>query len=155
MPTDKLSMIPMPRTIDMRYLEGTVGYTIRRAQMAVFQSIYECFGDQAVTLVQFSVMAVAEDNPGVTQSELAEALAVERPRMVPILNRLEELGLAQRLVSQKDKRNRRIVLTSKGKSLLVELKRRFAIHEKQLDAQLGRRKSLVLNDLRTLSQLQS
>lgn len=143
------------REIDMRYLEGTVGYTIRRAQMAVFQSIYECFGDRAITLVQFSVMAVAADNPGVTQSELAEVLAVERPRMVPIINRLEELGLAERIVSEEDKRNRRIALTPKGKSQLTELKRRFAIHEKQLAAQLGKDKVSLLRDLRRLSGLRS
>jgi DNA-binding MarR family transcriptional regulator len=151
----KSSAARTPRTIDMRYLEGTVGYTIRRAQMAVFQSIYGCFSDQAVTLVQFSVLAVAADNPGVTQSELAEVLAVERPRMVPILNRLEALGLAQRLVSETDKRNRRIVLTPQGKTLLIELKRRFAIHEKQLDQALGKRKAGLLKDLRALSSVGS
>ncbi|MFN5882565.1 MAG: MarR family winged helix-turn-helix transcriptional regulator [Burkholderiales bacterium] len=143
------------RSIDMRYLEGTVGYTIRRAQMAVFQNIYECFGERSITLVQFSVLAVAADNPGVTQSELAEVLAVERPRMVPIINKLEELGLAQRIVSEQDKRNRKIALTPKGKSLLIELKQRFAIHEKQLDAQLGKRKADLLGNLQALSQLGS
>jgi hypothetical protein len=30
-------------------------------QIAVFQNIYRAFGDQAVTLVQFSMMAVAAD----------------------------------------------------------------------------------------------
>ena len=155
MSIEKQSAVRAPRIIDMRYLEGTVGYSIRRAQMAVFQSIYACFGDQAVTLVQFSVLAVAADNPGVTQSELAEVLAVERPRMVPILNRLEALGLAQRLVSETDKRNRQIVLTPQGKSLLNELKRRFAAHEKQLDQALGKRKAGLLKDLRELSSLGS
>ena len=155
MSIEKQSAAREPRIIDMRYLEGTVGYSIRRAQMAVFQSIYACFGDQAVTLVQFSVLAVAADNPGVTQSELAEVLAVERPRMVPILNRLEALGLAQRLVSETDKRNRQIVLTPQGKSLLNELKRRFAAHEKQLDQALGKRKAGLLKDLRELSSLGS
>ena len=72
----------------MRYLEGTIGYTIRRAQMAVFHDIYREFQDVGIgiTLTQFSVMAVAADNPEVTQTELAEVLAVERPRIVPILN---------------------------------------------------------------------
>jgi DNA-binding MarR family transcriptional regulator len=141
------------RPINMNYLEGTIGYTIRRAQMAVFQNIYACFDDHAVTLVQFSVMAVAADNPGVTQSELAEVLAVERPRMVPILNRLEALGYAQRLVCEDDKRNRQIVLTQQGKALLAELKLRFVAHEKQLDAVLGKRTSGLLKDLQSLSRL--
>jgi DNA-binding MarR family transcriptional regulator len=153
MPTDKPLALRMKRPIDMSYLENTVGYSIRRAQMAVFQSIYEAFDDKAVTLVQFSVLAVAADNPGVTQSELAEVLAVERPRMVPILNRLDELGLAQRLVCEQDKRNRRIVLTQAGANLLRELKQRFAAHEQELETLLGKRKSGLLDNLHRLSGL--
>ena len=144
---------PTSRPIDMSYLESTVGYSIRRAQMAVFQHIYQSFDDKALTLVQFSVMAVAADNPGVTQSELAQVLAVERPRIVPILNRLEELGFAKRVVSEHDKRNRQIVLTALGTARLRELKRRFATHEKQLDQILGKRKASLLDALRQLSQV--
>jgi enoyl-CoA hydratase len=107
----------------MRYLEGTIGYTIRRAQMAVFQDIYREFQTVGIriTLTQFSVMAVAADNPEVTQAELAEVLAVERPRIVPILNQLERMGLARRLVCDIDRRNRRIVLTAEGKHFSVGL----------------------------------
>ena len=142
---------PAKRPIDMRYLESTVGYSIRRAQMAVFQQIYQCFDDKALTLVQFSVMAVAADNPGVTQSELAQVLAVERPRIVPILDQLEELGLAKRMVSEHDKRNRQIVLTPAGAARLRELKRRFASHERELDDLLGNGKAGLLEALHRLS----
>ena len=136
----------------MSYLEGTIGYSIRRAQMTVFHSIYEAFDDRQVTLVQFSVMAVTADNPEITQSQLAEVLAVERPRIVPVLNALEERGLAQRLVCEADKRNRRIVLTAKGQAFLADLKARFAKHERQLDALLGGEKTQLLRTLHRLSE---
>ncbi len=142
------------RAIDMRYLERTVGYSIRRAQMAVFQDIYASFGDKAVTLVQFSVMAVAADNPGITQWALAEVLAVERPRMVPVLNQLEALGLAQRQVCEHDRRSRRIVLTAAGRKRLTELKRRFAEHEVRLERQLGEPSSALLETLHRLVGLE-
>ena len=80
------------RPVDMGYLEGTIGYTIRRAQLAVFQDIYREFGDTRITLTQFSVMAVAADNPEVTQAELAEVLAVERPRIVPSSTRWKRVA---------------------------------------------------------------
>ncbi|MEY4863503.1 MAG: hypothetical protein RLZ51_1598 [Pseudomonadota bacterium] len=140
-------------SLNMRYLEGTVGYSIRRAQMAVFQDIYASFGDKAVTLVQFSVMAVAADNPGVTQWALAEVLAVERPRMVPVLNQLEALGLVQRKVCEHDRRSRRIELTAAGKKRLLELKRRFAAHEAQLEKRLGGPTSALLETLHRLGGL--
>ena len=151
--TDKKPKARAARAIDMSYLEATIGYSIRRAQMAVFQSIYKAFDDQAVTLVQFSAMAVTADNPEITQAELAEVLAVERPRIVPVLNKLEELGLAQRLVCDADKRNRRIVLTDKGHKLLAELKRRFAAHERQLDVLMGSDKARLLRMLHRLNSL--
>ncbi len=137
----------------MGYLEGTIGYTIRRAQMAVFADIYREFGDKGITLTQFSVMAVAADNPEITQSELAEMLAVERPRIVPILNALEERDLATRLVCEVDRRNRRIVLTPAGSRLLHDLKGRFAKHEARLLRLLGTRKAELLATLRKLGGL--
>jgi DNA-binding MarR family transcriptional regulator len=93
----------------------------------------------------------ASGRPGVTQSELAQVLAVERPRIVPILNRLEKLGFAKRVVSEDDKRNRQIVLTASGAARLRELKRRFAAHERELDELLGKRKAGLLNALHRLS----
>jgi DNA-binding MarR family transcriptional regulator len=78
-------------------------------------------------------------------------LAVERPRIVPILNRLEELGFAKRVVSEDDKRNRQIVLTASGAARLRELKRRFAAHERELDELLGKRKAGLLDALHRLS----
>ena len=131
----------------MRYLEGTIGYTIRRAQLAVFQDIYREFDDTGITLTQFSVMAVAADNPEVTQAELAEVLAVERPRIVPVLNALEARGLAKRRICDLDRRSRRIALTADGLNLLQELKRRFARHEARLEQLLGTGKGTLLSTL--------
>lgn len=116
-------------SLDLSYLESTIGYSIRRAQLAVFQDIYENFGELAITAVQFSVLAVLSDNPGTNQAELAAALGVERPRMVPILDVLEKRGLAIRKPAPDDRRHRLLFLTPSGDALLEELKRRFARHQ--------------------------
>lgn len=139
--------------LNFSYLEGTVGYSIRRAQIAVFQDILACFDDKSITLVQFSVLAVLEDNPEITQTELAEALAVERPRIVPIINALEERGLAKRTIREDDKRNRRLMLTPRGQALLKQLKERFAKHERRLVEVLGGTTSKLLLTLHALTRL--
>lgn len=139
--------------LNLSYLEGTVGYSIRRAQIAVFQDILACFDDKSITLVQFSVLAVLEDNPEITQTELAEALAVERPRIVPIINALEERGLAKRTIREDDKRNRRLMLTPRGQALLKQLKERFAKHERRLVEVLGGTTSKLLLTLHALTRL--
>ncbi|MGH8758139.1 MAG: MarR family winged helix-turn-helix transcriptional regulator [Burkholderiales bacterium] len=139
--------------LNLSYLEGTVGYSIRRAQIAVFRDIFACFDDKSITLVQFSVLAVLEDNPEITQTELAEALAVERPRIVPIINALEERGLAKRTIREDDKRNRRLMLTPRGQALLKQLKERFAKHERRLVEVLGGTTSKLLLTLHALTRL--
>lgn len=121
-----------PTTTDMTYLESTIGYAIRRAQIAVFQDIYRSFGEHHVTAVEFSVLAVVADNPGINQADLALALNVERPRMVPIINKLEQRGLATRAVFADDGRVRLIQLTKPGHQLLSILKERFAEHQARM-----------------------
>lgn len=125
--------------LDLSYLEGTIGYSIRRAQMAVFQDIFESFGELAVTTVQFSVLAVVADNPGTNQADLALALGVERPRIVPILDSLEARKLATRKPSPNDRRHRLLYLTDDGHALLGELKKRFAVHQDRMLDRLGER----------------
>lgn len=120
------------KTLDMSYLESTVGFAIRRAQMAVFADIFRAFEGTGITIVQFSVLATVADNPGLSQADLALALSVERPRMVPIIDALEQRGLAIRIPSQADARFRDIALTAKGQKVLRELKQRFAKHQTKL-----------------------
>ncbi|MDP2119193.1 MAG: MarR family transcriptional regulator [Hoeflea sp.] len=123
--------------LDVSYLEGTIGYSIRRAEMTVFQDIYRAFDKMNVTTAQFSVMAVVADNPGANQADLAAALGVERPRMVPLIDALEARGWATRTPDPTDRRNRHIFLTEAGAEALAELKRRFAKHQKNMLKRLG------------------
>jgi DNA-binding MarR family transcriptional regulator len=137
--------------LDLTYLEGTIGYTIRRAQLVIFKDIYGAFGDKGISTAQFSVLAVAADNPGVTQAELAVALGVERPRIVPLIDFLESQGLAVRVSSTTDGRQRQIHLTKKGERLLADLKRRFAEHQQRLFDALGPHEATAL--LRSLRRV--
>lgn len=118
--------------IDMSYLESTIGYAIRRAQLAVFADIYRSFGKDGLTVAKFSVLAVVADNPGINQAMLAEALDVERPRMVPLLNDLEKSGFVSRQANPNDRRNKSLKLTDAGCLVLDDHKRRFAEHEARL-----------------------
>ncbi|WP_439614142.1 MarR family winged helix-turn-helix transcriptional regulator [Reyranella sp.] len=123
--------------LDLSYLEGTIGYAIRRAQLLIFADIYRVFGEDAVTTAQFSVLAVVADNPGANQADLALALGVERPRMVPLIDALEERGLLVRIPSVVDRRHRHIQLTTEGERLLSKLKQRFSAHQQRLIDVLG------------------
>ncbi len=124
----------------LSYLESTMGYVMKRAQMELNRSIYECLGDTELTLVQFSVLSIAQENPGIAQSELAQVLGVERPRLVPIVDRLEELKLAQRRKNPEDQRGRMIYLTTEGQSRINQLKAKFDRHQEWLKQGIGEAK---------------
>jgi DNA-binding MarR family transcriptional regulator len=146
------SRVGAPGTVDMSYLEGAIGYAIRRAQIAIFEDIFRAFGEHKVTTAQFSVLAVVADNPGINQADLALALGVERPRMVPIINELQKNGLATRVVDDQDGRTRRIHLTRSGRKLLETLKARFAEHQRRMLKRLGADSpERILSDLRKLA----
>jgi DNA-binding MarR family transcriptional regulator len=141
--------------MDISYLRGTIGYAMRRAQLAVFQDIYRAFGQLTVTTAEFSVLAVVADNPGANQADLADALGVERPRMVPLIDALERRGLATRVASASDRRQRQIHLTDKGRRLLAELKRRFARHQQRMVDRVGAaRAKALLHDLWRLADVE-
>jgi MarR family transcriptional regulator for hemolysin len=48
---------------------------------------------------------------GATQSELAEAMDVEQPTMVRLIDGLEKIGLLERQAVANDRRSKRVVLT--------------------------------------------
>lgn len=138
--------------LNNHYLEGTIGYAIRRAQIAVFSDLYRTIGELSVTPTQFSVLSLVADNPGMTQAAIAAALGVERPRIVPVIDALEARGVATRVTSAADRRAREIHLTREGRALLRELKRRFATHQARMVARLQGDPEIFLGELWRLAR---
>jgi DNA-binding MarR family transcriptional regulator len=133
-----------PAVSDMSYLEGAIGYAIHRARLSVMEDIYRAFSDYHITPTEFLILVIVSDNPGVSQADLAVALDVERPRMVPTLNKLERRGLATRTVCAGDGRVRRILLTKQGHHLVQVLKKRFVEHQKRILARLNSEESRTI-----------
>jgi len=125
------------RAVQLAPLDRTVGFLLKRAQIAVSRDIHRIFAELDITAVQFSALTVVANNPGIAQHELAAALEVERPRMVPVLDKLVVRGLAVRRQNEQDRRGRRIHLTETGAELLAELHRRYATLEQRLATVLG------------------
>jgi DNA-binding MarR family transcriptional regulator len=123
--------------VEMIGLDGSVGFLLKRAQLAVSRDIHRVFEHDDITAVQFSALLVIRNNPGIGQGDLAGALEVERPRMVPVLDTLERRGLAARRRDPRDARSRRIHLTSAGEAMLDELQHRFSALEQELAEALG------------------
>ncbi|HGA2316220.1 TPA: MarR family winged helix-turn-helix transcriptional regulator [Pseudomonas putida] len=103
-------------------LEDLIGYALRRAQLKLFQNLIARLSAYDLRPAQFSALAIIEQNPGLMQADLARALAIEPPQVVPMLNKLEERALAVRVRCKPDKRSYGIYLSKAGEALLKELK---------------------------------
>lgn len=69
-----------------------------------------------------AVSAIARDEQPLSQSELAQELGVESATIVPLINRLVELELVERVKPDSDKRKRLLVATAKGMALFHQVK---------------------------------
>lgn len=68
-----------------------------------------------------AVSAIARNAP-LSQSELAQELGVESATLVPLLNRLVDLGLVERVKTERDKRKRLLIATAKGLEVYQQVK---------------------------------
>ena len=123
-------------SIDLGPLPELIGYVLRRAQLAVFQDFFAAFAPFDIRPAQFSVLTVIERNPGLTQSQVAEALGIKRTNFVGMLDELEKRGLAERRQAG-DKRFYALYLTADGAALMRKLRPVLKAHESRIVAKLG------------------
>ncbi|EPG8279552.1 MarR family winged helix-turn-helix transcriptional regulator [Klebsiella aerogenes] len=69
-----------------------------------------------------AVSAIARNEQPLSQSELEQELGVESATIVPLINRLVELELVERVKPDSDKRKRLLVATAKGMALFHQVK---------------------------------
>lgn len=132
------------QTIDLGPLPDLIGYVLRRAQLAVFQDFFAAFAPFDIRPAQFSVLSVIERNPGLTQSQVAEALGIKRTNFVGMLDALEARGLTERRPAARDKRSYALYLTAEGAALMRKLKPVLKAHETRMIAKVGEERRAAL-----------
>ena len=101
-------------------LNNLFGFHLRQAYTPFGQAYREAAANFELKPSQFTVLALINHNPGRRQSELAEALNIERSNFVPIIEALESRGLLIREKSREDRRSYSIEVTPKGKALVTK-----------------------------------
>ncbi len=123
--------------ISLGGLDHFVGYMVRRAQVWIFQDFKRALKDADITPAQFAVMKVVAANSGIVQARVAEVLAIERARLVDMLDRLESRRLIARSRSPSDRRTHALQLTPEGAALLGRLAPLIAAHEQNVAERIG------------------
>lgn len=127
----------MAKPVDLGPLPGYLGYALRRAQMMVFSDVFAALQDVSMSPGEFSVLIVAEHNPGIRPSDICTALAIQKANLVPVLAALEKRGLLDRRAALRDGRSLAIHTTPAGRRLLRRAQRLQARHEKSLTGRIG------------------
>jgi DNA-binding MarR family transcriptional regulator len=119
-------------------LSELLGYSLKRAQLRVFEDFLRCVAPLQLTPAQFSVLLLLDKNPGRNQTEIANTLGILRPNFVAMLDGLESRDLCARIRSTNDRRSHILELTDKGRAVLARAKKLVAAkHEARLNELLG------------------
>lgn len=97
------------------------GHLIRRLHQQstqVFQAQTRAAGFD-MTSVQFAALDTIAEQPGIDQASLAATISFDRATIGGVIDRLESKGLVERVVSETDRRARRLHLTPEGQALLA------------------------------------
>ena len=119
-------------------LSELLGYSLKRAQLKIFEDFLNCVAPLQLTPAQFSVLLLLDRNPGRNQTEIANTLGILRPNFVAMLDGLESRDLCERVRSANDRRSHILALTDKGRAVLARAKKLVASkHEARLNELLG------------------
>jgi DNA-binding MarR family transcriptional regulator len=110
---------------------------LRRAQLAVFADFVAGQRGTVARPGQFSILAVIERNPGLSQSRVCAALGIKRANLVVVIDHLESLGFVRRDTSATDRRSNRLQLTPAGQRALRSALETQALHEARITRLLG------------------
>ena len=96
------------------------GHLIRRAQQ-IAVSMFRSTMRNGVTPIQYCVLRVLQDHPGIDQVTLARLCALDTSTAADLAVRLEERGLVRRMMPMKSRRYRLLHLTPQGSELVKRL----------------------------------
>ena len=98
-------------------LREFMGYNMKCAFNVFHSDLVNVLEPFDLRMVTYSALVLIVDNPGMRQSQLADALAIERPNLVVIVDELERRELILREPSKTDRRAYSLSATLKGKRL--------------------------------------
>jgi len=147
------ALAPIERVVGLDYdvLDDLLGYSLRRAQVAMFMSFHQATRGMHITPPRFTALVMIGANPGLSQSVLGNVLGIARSGAMLLADWFEERGLVERRHRTDDGRAWGLYLTRRGELLVARMKRRVVHYDRKRTARLshGERRELqrLLNKL--------
>ncbi len=75
---------------------------------------------EGIKLIDLHILKLTADTPRIILGEIRQTLGIPNSTMTSAINRLENLGLLKRTISQRDKRSFGLELTNQGRKIRAE-----------------------------------
>ncbi|SDU45029.1 MarR family winged helix-turn-helix transcriptional regulator [Stappia sp. ES.058] len=112
--------------------DGYLGYLLRQAANAYRHRVEAVLRDIQLTQPQFAALTMLDTYPHHSSADLARLALLTPQTMSTIIGNLEKAGLINRKPHAVHGRKQQIALTSPGRSLLAEAKKRVYALEAEL-----------------------
>ena len=125
------ALAPISRVAGLDYdvLDELLGYSLRRAQVALFLAFHQATRGMDLTPPRFTALVIIGANPGLSQSVLARVLGIARSGAMMMTDWLEARGLIERRRKPGDARAWGLHLTREGEQFVATVKRRVLKHD--------------------------
>lgn len=132
-------------------LRTLTGYNMKRAFNAVQADLLETLRPFDLRMITYSALVLIVDNPGLRQSHLSVALAVERPNLVVIIDKLEHRDLIVRERLKSDRRAYGLRATLAGRKIYESAVKAVRAHETKIFGPLdGEAAKSMISNLRAI-----
>lgn len=122
--------------VDYDVLDELLGYSLRRAQVAMFLAFHQATRGLEITPPRFTALVVVGANPGISQSTLGDVLGIARSGAMMLVDWMVRRGLVTRERSPRDRRAWGLRLTRAGEQMVQKMKRSVSAHDRKRAAAL-------------------
>ena len=142
-------LAPIHRVAGLDYdvLDELLGYSLRRAQVALFLAFRDAARGSDLTPPRFTALVIIGANPGLSQTALGQVLGIARSGAMLMTDYLEGRGWVERRRRNGDARAWGLHLTRRGQQFLERVKARVLDYDYRVARKITlkeRRQLLVL-----------
>lgn len=134
-------------------LDKQLGFALRQAYTAVWQDLIRTLEPFGLKPQSYATLLLVDATPGCKQQDVADALDIQRPNIVGLIDRLVDAGWVRRETNPTDRRSYALSLTDAGAKLLADSRAAHGNHEARISALLDGKTAPVLAACSTLAEL--
>lgn len=123
---------PADSEVSDALLERFLGYRMKRAFNVIQADLTETLKPFDLRMTSYTALVLILSNPGLSQSQLADVMDMERPNLVVIVDELERRGLIARDRLKTDRRTYALDVTCAGRQLCEDAMTAAERHESRV-----------------------